>query len=327
MKKKKSYNNLIKVKDLIYRSKIIFNIRKFFNNLNILEVDTPILSRHAVSDCNIKCFKTNYYDNNINKVIDLWMIPSPEYHMKRLLSLKIGSIYQICHSFRDEELGKYHNPEFTMLELYIVNCNMFELINKVDYFFQKIFYFKKSDIISYKKVFIKYLEIDPFKSNKCTLIKKIIHLKHFHLIKNSKFICKKNLLEILFLIGIEKYLGKERPIFIYHFPSDQALLSSINKKNKKLSDRFEVFFKGIEIANGFYELRDRKDQEKRFKNENYIRKKIGLEKIKIDNFFLDALSRGIPKCSGIAIGIDRIIMINLNRNDISKVIPFTINNC
>ncbi|XAJ77932.1 elongation factor P--(R)-beta-lysine ligase [Buchnera aphidicola (Ceratovacuna keduensis)] len=324
---KKKYNSFINKKDLIYRSKIIFRIRKFFNDLNIIEVDTPILSRHSVPDHNIKCFKTKYYDNNINKNIDLWMISSPEYHMKRLLSLKIGSIYQICHSFRDEEFGKYHNPEFTILELYIINCNMFKFIKKIDFFFQKIFNFKKSEMSSYKEIFIKFLKIDPFKSNKEDLIKKIIYLKHFHLIKNLKFLCKKDLLEILFLIGIEKHLGKEKPIFIYHFPADQALLSSINKKNNNLSNRFEVFFKGIEIANGFNELRNRIEQENRFNNENRIREKIGLKKIKLDDFFLDALSKGIPKCSGIAIGIDRIIMINLKKNNISEVIPFTIYNC
>ncbi|WP_343154770.1 elongation factor P--(R)-beta-lysine ligase [Buchnera aphidicola (Pseudoregma panicola)] len=327
MNKRKKYNNFINKKDLIYRSKILFKIRKFFNNLNIIEVDTPMLSRHAVPDCNIKCFKTKYYDNSIKNNIDLWMIPSPEYHMKRLLSLKIGSIYQICHSFRDEEFGKYHNPEFTILEFYIINCNMFKFIKKIDFFFQKIFNFKKSEIFSYKEIFIKFLNIDPFESNKEDLVKKIIYLEHFHLIKNLKFLYKKDLLEILFLIGIEKNLGKDRPIFIYHFPSDQSLSSSINKKNNNLANRFEVFFKGIEIANGFNELIDRKEQENRFNNENSIRKKIGLEKVKLDNFFLDALSKGIPKCSGVAIGIDRIIMIKLKKDNISQVIPFTIYNC
>ncbi|WP_343189935.1 elongation factor P--(R)-beta-lysine ligase [Buchnera aphidicola] len=327
MSRTKTFFYKTKIKNLIYRSKIIFKIRKFFNNLGILEVDTPILSRHSVSDCNIKCFKTNYYDNKINKNINLWMIPSPEYHMKRLLSRKIGSIYQICHSFRNEEFGKYNNPEFTILEWYMVNNNMFQLMKEIDIFFQKIFNFKKSQFFSYKKIFMNFLKIDPFKSRKKDLVKKIIDLDHFHLIKNEKFFNKKDLLEILFLIGIEKHLGKKRPTFIYYFPSDQALLSSINKANKKLANRFELFFKGIEIANGFYELRNRKEQENRFENDNKLRKQKGLEEVKLDNFFLDALSKGIPKCSGVAIGIDRLIMIKLKKNNIAKVIPFSIHNC
>ncbi|WP_343189076.1 elongation factor P--(R)-beta-lysine ligase [Buchnera aphidicola (Chaitoregma tattakana)] len=320
-------NSKIKKTNLIYRSKIIFKIRKFFNEIDILEVDTPLLSRHTVTDCYIKCFKTSYYDIKTNNNINLWLTSSPEYHMKRLLSLKIGSIFQICHSFRNEAYSSCHNPEFTMLELYMVKYNMFELMKFIDVFFQNILNFQKSDMISYRKIFIKFLKIDPLTSNKDDLVNKIIFLNHYNLIKNNNLLNKKDLLEILFMIGIEKKLGKKRPIFIYHFPADQALLSSLNKYDKRTSNRFEIFFKGIELANGFQELTDRKEQEQRFKNENILRNKMGLKKIKLDKFFLDALSKGIPECSGVSVGIDRIIMLKLKSSNIFDILPFSIHNC
>ncbi|WP_343188205.1 elongation factor P--(R)-beta-lysine ligase [Buchnera aphidicola (Ceratoglyphina bambusae)] len=327
MKKLIKWSSTSNVKDLVLRSKIIFKIRKFFHNMGIIEVDTPVLSRHAVTDFNTNCFKTNFFDIKNNKKINLWMIPSPEYHMKRLLASGIGSIYQICHSFRNGEHGLYHNPEFTILEWYMINFNMFDLMKKLNIFLCKILNVKDYNFISYRDLFIKILKIDPIKSKKHMLIKKIIELKHFHLVKNLKILSKKILLEILFVIGIENKLKRHKLTFVYHFPSDQALLSSINKKDNRLSDRFEVFFKGIEIANGFHELRDRKIQENRFKQDNNLRSRIGIKKIKLDSFFLNALSSGIPKCSGVAIGIDRLIMLKLNKNNISKVISFSIDNC
>lgn len=310
---------------LIKRAAILYKIRSFFYNNNVMEVETPILSRFETTDIYIKSFQTNYIDFSKNKKIKLWLVTSPEYHMKRLLSSNIGSIYQISHSFRNEERGFYHNPEFSMLEWYQIDCDMHCMIKAVDVFLKHVLNYTISDKISYQEVFIKYLDIDPLSSKKNVLLKKFKELKIMNLIDSQNDSNK--LLEILFMVGIEPYIGKTNPIFIYHFPQKQAALSSINIQDNRVCNRFEVFFKGIELGNGFEELTDSSEQRKRFEDDNKFHLKNSKKIRCIDNLFLNALSYGLPQCSGIAIGIDRLIMIALNAKTIDEVIAFPIERC
>jgi lysyl-tRNA synthetase class 2 len=252
---KKKWKPSASIKDLIKRSKIIANIRSFFLKKNVMEVETPTLSQSAVTDINLTSFETNYLScKNDVKKIKLWLITSPEYHMKRLLSAGSGSIYQICHSFRNQEFGQYHNPEFTMLEWYQVSFSMEKMIEEIDSFFQKILNFDKSDKISYQKIFIKFLQIDPLSTNLSELFKcyKKFKLEHLTYLENDL----NKLIEMLFTLQIQPFLGKEKPLFVYHFPLEQASLSAVNKEDNRVSERFEIFFKGIELGNGFYELTD-----------------------------------------------------------------------
>lgn len=245
--------------------------------------------------------------------------------MKRLLSSNIGSIYQISHSFRNEERGVYHNPEFTILEWYLVNCDMYRMIKEVDAFLKHILKYTISEKISYQEIFIKYLDLDPLSSKKSILLKKIKKLKSTHLISDKDD--TNEILEILFMIGIEPHIGKKNPIFIYHFPKAQSALSIINVQDNRICNRFEVFFKGIELGNGFEELTDSIEQKKRFEKDNRTLLKNKHRSRYIDYLFLDALLHGLPKCSGIAIGLDRLIMIALNTNTIEEVIAFPIERC
>ncbi|WAI18660.1 MAG: elongation factor P--(R)-beta-lysine ligase [Buchnera aphidicola (Acyrthosiphon caraganae)] len=313
------------IKNLIKRSKIISNIRLFFSQKNILEVETPILSRSTVTDVNLVSFETNYFSLNHIDKLKLWLITSPEYHMKRLLASKSGPIYQICHSFRNNELGQYHNPEFTMLEWYQPFYSMKEFIKEIDEFLKIILRCNKSDKISYQDLFIEFFNIDPLSTNLLELhqLSKKLKLEHLtHLENNlSKFI------QLLFTLKIEPNLAKEKPLFVYHFPAEQASLAAINSKDPRISERFEIFFKGVEIGNGFYELTDANEQKKRFIKDNKERCSINLPERKIDSFFLDALSYGLPPCSGVAIGLDRLIMLILNKKNINEVISFPIDRC
>ncbi|CAL4324315.1 elongation factor P--(R)-beta-lysine ligase [Buchnera aphidicola] len=334
MKNKKiSWKPTSKVKDLVKRSKIFFKIRKFFYKKNFIELDTPLLSQFQVNEYYLDQFKTKFFlndnkkKNSFNK--NYWLNTSPEYHMKRFLSYdkKNNSIYQICKSFRNNECGTLHNPEFTILEWYRPNYNIYDLMKEINEFLIIVFKFPQSVRYSYKKIFQKYLDIDPLTCKKKYLKNKIIELKHCHLIKDN-FLNKNDLLEILFMIGIEPYLGKKFPIFIYNYPSDQALMSKINKKNKKVCERFELFFKGIELGNGFYELSNYVEQKERFLKNNIKRKKNNIKERKIDNFFLCSLkTKNFPKCSGVALGLDRLIMLFLKKTNIKNVLSFSIENC
>jgi lysyl-tRNA synthetase class 2 len=325
MNKNMSWQPNISIKNLIERSKIISNIRLFFLQKNVMEVETPMLSTSTVTDVHLSPFQTEFLSLNQNDMLKLWLITSPEYHMKRLLAATSGPIYQICHCFRNQEVGRYHNPEFTMLEWYQPFFSMKKFIKEIDLFLQTIFNFNESEKISYQDIFLKTFDIDPLCTNILELRTIFKKLKLDYLIDDEHQV--NDLIQILFTLEIEPHLGKKNPIFIYHFPAEQACLASINSKDSRISERFEFFFKGIELGNGFYELTDFDEQKKRFTKDNKKRASMNLPMRKIDNFFLDALSSGLPCCSGVAIGLDRLMMLLLKEKNINKVLSFAIDRC
>ncbi|QJC38521.1 elongation factor P--(R)-beta-lysine ligase [Enterobacteriaceae endosymbiont of Donacia fulgens] len=317
-----NYLTSAKINDLIKRTIIIKKIRKFFDNKNFIEVETPILTQFENTNIYLQQFNTNFINNKNKK--KLFLITSPEFHMKRILASKINSsIYQICHSFRNGELGQYHNPEFTMLEWYHKNYHLKQLMAEIDNFFVK-FGFKKLKRYSYKKIFLKYFKINPFHISKkklLFLIEKIGFVKN----KNNTLITD-NYLQILFDLYIVPKLGLKSPVLIYNFPASQKTTETINIKNKNIANRFEIFFKGVELGNGFHELTNYKEQKKRFNEDNNKRKLIGLPIKKVDIYFLKAIKYGISNYSGMAIGLDRFIMFLLKKKSIHKSISFSIKN-
>ncbi|WP_343152721.1 elongation factor P--(R)-beta-lysine ligase [Buchnera aphidicola] len=309
---------------LIKRSLIISKIRNFFLKFSVLEVETPILNKYPVTDASLSQFMTTYTSPNKEKKCNLWLSTSPEYYMKRLLAAGSGPIYQISHSFRNGEKGDFHNPEFTILEWYRPGYLMHDLILEVVELLKLVLKCKKVEIISYQNIFLKYFKIDPLSAS-IKILKNIAKkLGISNLITLTKNV--NNLLEILFMKEIEPRIGKKYPICIYHFPRNQAALSAINVNDNRIADRFEFFFKGIELGNGFYELTDAKEQKKRFVMDNRKRKELGLPECILDVDFLDSLEKGtFPKCSGMAIGIDRLVMLALKHKKIHDVTSFDFN--
>lgn len=324
MKKKNTWKSDITISNLKKRALIVKNIRIFFDNRNILEVDTPAISNRTVTDVNISPFYTKLIISKKLKNKKFYLITSPEYHMKRLLASGTGPIYQICKCFRNEELGNYHNPEFTILEWYRPGYNIFQLMKEVNDLLKNILCCPDGDIISYKDIFVKILHIDPLSISKKKLINIAYQLGLKSALKNNE--TKDNILQLLFMLKIEPNIGNIKPCFIYHFPKNQAALSKINNQDKRISERFEIYFKQTELANGFDELINKKEQLNRFKKENNKRSKIGLPKQKIDMYLLNSLNE-MPQCSGVAIGIDRLIMLALNVKNINNVLSFSISKC
>ncbi|MGP1956357.1 MAG: elongation factor P--(R)-beta-lysine ligase [Arsenophonus sp. NC-PE1-MAG3] len=312
-----SINNLLK------RAKIIAEIRRFFIDRGIVEVETPILSKFTVTDIHLLSFETQFVAPVIANNTKLYMITSPEYHMKRLLAAGSGPIYQIIKSFRNKEEGRYHNPEFTMLEWYRPHYDMYRLIDEMDDFLQQILDCQPAERISYQHAFQRYLNIDPIALE---LERKQLHDAAVQLGLNNteKEENKDVLLQFLFTMGIEPNLGNVKPTVIYHFPASQASLAKISKEDYRVAERFEVYFKGIELANGFRELTDAEEQRNRFEHDNQTRKKMGLPEQPIDEYLLAALDKIIPDCSGVALGIDRLVMFILKAEKISDVISFSI---
>ncbi|RIY32333.1 hypothetical protein CJP74_04875 [Psittacicella melopsittaci] len=300
--------------DLKVRHKIIQKIRQFFDNKGLIEVETPILAQAAVTDVHLDSFKTEYMGK------EYFLNTSPEFAMKRLLAGGSGPIYQICKCFRYEPTSKKHNPEFTMLEWYQPNYTLQRLLDEVEELFHVFFNFEMLERYTYEFIFKKYLGFSPLTANHKELAE---HAKNFGLYHADKY-DKDTILEFLFSTCIEPFLGQNNPVAIYNYPASQAALAQITAEDPRTAQRAEVFYKGIELANGFYELTNWEQQKQRFHADLYQRSTNNQEAIAVDKKLLAALKHGMPECSGIALGLDRFIMLAMQEASIAEVISFTI---
>ncbi|AJI66760.1 EF-P lysine aminoacylase EpmA [Francisella tularensis] len=284
------------------RAEYLAKIRNFFKDLDVLEVDTPLAYDYAVTDPFIDVFSINTVAGK------KYLQSSPEYAMKRLLAAGSGSIYQICKAFRDEPCGKLHNHEFTMIEWYRVGIDYYQLMQEM----QKLFTMLKANLefiyLSYQEVFEKYYNINPH--DICLAELQAIVKENVGEIQGLRNPSIADCLDILFSYKIEKNLNQQNTIyFIYDYTIHQSALSrKVRDKNSQLvAARFEVFCNGIELANGYYELIDKKEQSKRFENDLVTRKQQQKALLDIDTKLLECLEN-IPECSGVALGFDRLLM-------------------
>lgn len=299
-------------------------LRKFFDEREVVEVETPLLSQSTVTDIHLDPFSTTY-DLSSEGAQELYLQTSPEFAMKRLIASGYGSIYQICKAFRHEGNGKHHNPEFTILEWYRIGFDHMQLIDEVEALLIETLGVDGTERYSYQQLFLTHTNIDPLNTS-------ITALSDF-LSKHNKlddWLVKTNdidiLLQFVFSEFVEINIGKKMPCFVYSFPKNQASLARINPKDPRVADRFECYFKGIELVNGFYELSDSKEQFSRFVKDNEQRKALGYEERTIDQRLIEALKHNLPECSGVALGVDRLLMLLTNKSTISDVLTFDINN-
>ena len=311
------------IANLLKRAAIMAEIRRFFADRGVLEVETPTMSQATVTDIHLVPFQTRFVGPGAADGLTLYMMTSPEYHMKRLLAAGSGSIYQLGRSFRNEEAGRHHNPEFTMLEWYRPHYDMYRLMDEVDDLLQQILDCDSSERLSYQQAFLRHLDIDPLSADKAQLREAAAKLDLSNIADTEED--RDTLLQLLFTVGVEPHIGRDKPAFVYHFPASQASLAVISTEDHRVAERFEVYFKGIELANGFHELTDGDEQLKRFEQDNRSREKRGLPQHPIDMNLIDALKQGLPDCSGVALGVDRLVMLALGAESLSEVIAFPVN--
>lgn len=310
------------IANLLKRAKIVNEIRHFFADRGVLEVETPTMSQATVTDVHLRAFETRFTGPGAAQGITLYLMTSPEYHMKRLLAAGSGPIYQMGRSYRNEEAGRYHNPEFTMLEWYRPHYDMYRLINEVDDLLQQTLECESAESLSYQQAFLRYLDIDPLTAEKEKLREVAAKLDVSNIADTEED--RDTILQLLFMVGVEPHIGLEKPTFIYHFPASQASLAEISSEDHRVAERFEVYYKGVELANGFRELTDAAEQRQRFERDNRKRASMGLPEQPIDENLLAALEHGFPECAGVALGIDRLIMLALGAERISDVIAFPV---
>ncbi len=296
------------------RAELYAQIREFFAEKNVLEVETPLLMEHGVTDRYMKSmrvagvYKTGGY-----------LQTSPEYAMKRLLAAGSGPIYQIGKAFRLEESGARHNPEFSMLEWYRVDYDHWTLMDETFELLLKVLGEKQRVNYSYQEAFDTFLNINPYTVS----LEQLRDFSQEMLGELPSDLERDDYLSLLFEDKIEPKLGVGNTIaFITDFPASQSALAKIDLENPKVAQRFEVYIDGFELANGFNELQDPDEQLERFKADNQWRKANGLEEVDIDSNFIQALESGLPQCAGIALGLDRLLMIQLNLKQIKQVLAF-----
>jgi len=308
------------------RAKILQQIRQFFADRNVIEVETPALSQGTVTDVHLEALACRYNflaDTSDQKSKQLYLQTSPEFHMKRLLASGYGCIFQIAKAFRHEEAGRYHNPEFTMLEWYRLGFDHFDLMNEMAELLMLVLNCTQPTIKTYQDIFIEHVALDPLIAKRDELVT-LISRKN----KLSDWLTKEHdsdiLLQFIFSEIIEPNIGNHVPCFVYNFPKSQASLAKLCPDDDRVAQRFECYFQGVELANGFNELTDYKNQLERFQEDNIKRNDICLIEKPIDENFISALSFGLPQCSGVALGVDRLIMLALKAEHIEQVISFPV---
>lgn len=302
------------------RAALIASIRQFFAQRNVLEVDTPAMSHATVTDVHLHTFQTQFVGPGYAQGSPLFLMTSPEFHMKRLLAAGSGCIYQLGKAFRNEENGRYHNPEFTMLEWYRVGFDHHQLMDEMDDLLQLVLQCGAAERMTYQQAFLTVLGVCPLEGTMAELKSVAARLGLSDIAEAEED--RDTLLQLLFSIGVEGKIGQQVPAFVYDFPASQAALAKINPNDPRVADRFEVYFKGIELANGFHELDNAQEQLRRFEQDNHKRVEMGLAEQPIDYHLIAALQSGLPECAGVALGVDRLIMLALGCDHIDQVTAF-----
>lgn len=286
-----------------------------------MEVDCPCLSERASVDVHIDLIEARFQGK-----VPCYLHSSPEYPMKRLLAQGIGDIYQLSHVFRDGEVGKKHNPEFMMAEWYRVGFSFDQLIAETLDFVRLFLGPLPGAVLSYRETLQKYTGIDYVHAAEKEL-KAYLLARDIPLYDGIEQEGKDAYLNLLLAHFVEPHLGRGELFVLSHYPSTQAALAkTIQRGDESAAERMEIYYQGVELANGYHELADADEQQARLEEANHERLQRGKNALPIDHNFLQALRQGLPDCCGVAVGFDRLMMLKLGASDLHSVMPFTWSN-
>ena len=302
------------------RAAMLGRFRDFFATAGVLEVETPILSQAAVTDPALASLRTRA--GCLGQ--PLYLQTSPEFPMKRLLAAGSGPIYQICKVFRDDERGRRHHPEFTLLEWYRPGWDHHRLMDELAGLVRAAL--ARPDLpverIPYRDLFRQRLDLDPWTATTAdlraaALAAGIADAADLDLDADAW-------LDLLLTHRLESGLGGGGMTFLYDYPPTQAALSRIRPDSFSVAERFELYIDGVELANGFHELTDVAEQRARFAADLAAREHGGQVIPPLDERLLGALSAGMPACAGVALGLDRLLMTAVGALHIDEVLAFPI---
>lgn len=307
-----------KLDTLRQRAIVMAQLRQFFADRGVLEVETPLLCQHGVTDPHMDLMVSQ----PVSDVSSYYLQSSPEYAMKRLLASGSGPIYQLCKAFRRGEKSRRHNPEFSLLEWYRPGFDHYQLMDEISNLLEVLISAKPALQVSYASLFLSFFSVDPHSASCETL--ETITRKHLDVQMDSDNV--DDWLNLLMAEVIEPKLGFDGPIFIVDYPASQAALAKLaySDDGVQIAQRFELYVQGIELANGYYELTDSDEQRQRFEQEQVLRKKLARPTMASDQYLQAAMDSGLPECAGVALGFDRLMMLALKASSIDDVISFGI---
>ena len=300
---------------LVARALSLSEIRAFFAQRGVLEVDTPILARATVTEPAIESLSLN------DGVERRYLQTSPEYHMKRLLAAGAPSIVRIGPVFRAEESGRLHNPEFTMIEWYRLEFDLTQLMEEVAALVDLVLGAGLFRRVTYRQLLIEGADVDPMRSEDDELVD-ALHRRGIELSRNAG-VYRRDVLDLLATLAIET-IGRGR-VFVTDYPADQAALARVltDADGFDVAQRFELIVDGIEIANGYDELLDAEVLQRRMRTDVARRQHEGRDMPAPDERLLAAMRHGLPRCAGVALGFDRLLMLKLGLERIDAVLPFS----
>lgn len=303
------------------RASLLRKLREFFWDRGFLEVETPLLSAEVIPEPHIEPIRT---------VGGEFLQASPEMHMKRLLAGGAEDIFQVTHSFRANERGRLHNPEFTIVEWYRVGDDMTAGVDLLDELMQTLLNTPPAVRTTYADAFKRHVGICP---HTATIEELAALAQSSGWLEPSTSERPENApvdrdewLNLLLSQRVEPELGADRPEIIYHYPASQASLATTipSEHGHKVAERFELYWRGVELANGFHELTDATELRTRFEEVNAARATTGCPALPLPEELLAAMKRGMPNSAGCALGFDRLAMLAANAASIEEVIAFPV---
>jgi elongation factor P--(R)-beta-lysine ligase len=297
------------------RAKLLHKLREFFVERGFIEVETPLLSPEIIPELHIEPIPAGDSFQ--------FLQASPELHMKRLLAAGATAIYQVTRSFRQHERGRLHNPEFTIVEWYRVGDDMPAGINLLDTLAQELLGTPPAIRTTYAEAFGQHLRLDPHAATPDQLAAAAAKDK-LAVPGSMNQADRDEWLNLLLATRIEPKLGRDRPEILYHYPATQSALANVvhNDAGIHVAERFELYYRGIELANGYQELADATELRRRFEGVNVTRAADGRRVLPVPEKLLAAMERGLPQCTGCALGFDRLAMLAIGGDSIDDVIAF-----
>ena len=302
------------------RAALLKSLRAFFDSRGFTEVQTPVLSRDTIIDRHLDPIEVPMQLPG-GKAENWFLQTSPEQSMKRLLCSDIGSIYQIGPVFRSGELGRFHNPEFTMAEWYDVNAGFEEGLVFLSDLISELLSTPVADRIRFEEAFRNATKLDLFECSTRELAEWSVANG---LVERTDWSQDwDDWVNLIFSDRVQRHLGIDRPVLVTHFPASQAALARVCEGDTRTAERYEAFYQGVELANGYHELLDADQLEARARKSNEQRKADGKPELPMQNRLLDAMRSGMPSSCGCAMGFDRIVMLACQASSLEEVVAFT----
>lgn len=303
------------------RARLNALFRQFFAERQVLEVETPVLSRAGNTEPNIASFSLQFSGRTDGAPRTRWLRTSPEFSLKRMLAAGVGDCYELGRVFRDGEAGVRHNPEFTMLEWYRLGWDHLRLLDETVKLLQATLALvgrsASARTVTFRQLYQERLQLDPFQASVQQLQAALGNV-----VIDPAGLVRDDWLDLLMTHRLQPHFETDTLLAVVDWPASQAALARVRQDSPPVAERFEVYLGPLELANGYHELSDASEQAARFQRDCQVRQARGDVAIPVDAALLDALGHGLPACAGVALGVDRLLMALLQTDRIADVLAF-----